>query len=50
MIGLPELFPITHYNGPLFEPAAALADASAVQGLTAVEGAAAEFTPFGINS
>ena len=23
MIGLPERFPITHYNGPLFEPAAA---------------------------
>ena len=46
MFGLPERFPITHYNGPLFEPATdALADASAVQALTAVDGAAADFTP-----
>ena len=46
MFGLPERFPITHYNGPLFEPATdPLFDASAVQGLTAVDAAAADFTP-----
>ena len=46
MFGMPERFPITHYNGPLFEPATEpLPDASAAQGLTAVVGAADDFTP-----
>ena len=46
MFGVPDRFNITHYNGPIFETAAnALSDASAAQGLSAVVGAAENFTP-----
>ncbi len=46
MFGLPDRFNITHYNGPIFETVAdTLSDASAAQGLSALAGAADDFTP-----
>ena len=45
MFGMPDRFNITHYNGPLFEPAVdAIADASAAVGLSAVSGTGDAFT------
>ena len=45
MFGMPDRFNITHYNGPLFEPAVdAIADASAAEGLSAVSSAGDSFT------
>lgn len=46
MFGLPDRFNITHYNGPIFETVTkALSDASEAQGLSALAGAADDFTP-----
>ena len=45
MFGMPENFPITHYNGPLFDiDASVLADASAASGLSAVANSQENFT------
>ena len=46
MFGMPDCFPITHYNGPFFDiDADDLADASNAVGLAAVAGHGADFTP-----
>jgi hypothetical protein len=46
MFGLPERFPITHYNGPFFEPQPGiLTEASEAVGLAAVAGSTEHFTP-----
>lgn len=46
MVGMPEDFEITHYNGPLFEPGPdGLSDLSAITGLSAVAGFTDDFTP-----
>ncbi len=46
MVGMPESFEITHYNGPLFEPGPdGLSDLSAITGLSAVAGFTDDFTP-----
>lgn len=46
MAGLPERFPITHYNGPLFEAVpGAIEGASDAVGLTAVAEFTDDFTP-----
>ena len=45
MFGLPEIFNITHYNGPFFDcDIDLLPDASAAAGLLAVAGASQDFT------
>lgn len=46
MFGMPDRFPITHYNGPLFDiNTNVLADASTATGLSAVADHSENFTP-----